>query len=95
MELGQDGVAPGNEGNGGNGGGDSSETGSPSLQVRDHFEDWGIWGEAALLANEAEDPVAILQLENQQLRAHVRIQEQKIGELEDLIAKLSLHLPEP
>ena len=94
MELGQDGVAPGNEGNGGNGGGDSSETGSPSLQVRDHFEDWGIWGEAAL-ENEAEDPVAILQLENQQLRAHVRIQEQKIGELEDLIAKLSLHLPEP
>ena len=95
MELGQDGVAPGNEGNGGNGGGDSSETGSPSLQVRDHFEDWGIWGAAALLANEAEDPVAVLQLENQQLRAHVRVQEQKIEELEDLIAKLSLHLPEP
>ena len=94
MELGQDGVAPGSEGNGGNGGGDSSETGSPSLQVRDNFEDWGIW-EAAALANEAEDPVAILQLENQQLRAHVRVQEQKIGELEDLIAKLSLHLPEP
>ena len=94
MEVGQDGVAPGNEGNGGNSGGDSSETGSPSLQVRDNIEDWGIWGEAAL-ANEAEDPVAILQLENQQLRAHVRVQEQKIGELEDLIAKLSLHLPEP
>ena len=91
MELGQDGVAPGSEGNGGNGDGDSSETGSPSLQVRDNFEDWGIWGEAALLANEAEDPVA----ENLQLRALVRVQEQKIRELEDLIAKLSLHLPEP
>jgi len=90
MELGQDGVAPGNEGNGGNGDGDSSETGSPSLQVRDNFEDWGIWG-AAALANEAEDPVA----ENLQLRALVRVQEQKIRELEDLIAKLSLHLPEP
>ena len=95
MELGQDGVAPGNEGNGGNGDGDSSETGSPSLQVRDNFEDWGIWEEAALLANEAEDPVAVLQLENNQLRAHVRVQEQRIEELEDLIAKLSLHLPEP
>ena len=94
MELGQDGGAPGNEGNGGNSGVDSSETGSPSLQVGDNFEDWGIWG-AAALANEAEDPVAILQLENQQLRAQVRVQEQKIGELEDLIAKLSLHLPEP
>ena len=90
MELGQDGVAPGNEGNGGNGGGDSSETSSPSLQVGDNFEDWGIWG-AAALANEAEDPVA----ENLQLRALVRVQEQKIRELEDLIAKLSLHLPEP
>ena len=90
MELGQDGVAPGNEGNGGNSGGDSSETGSPSLQVGDNFEDWGIWG-AAALANEAEDPVA----ENLQLRALVRVQEQKIRELEDLIAKLSLHLPEP
>ena len=94
MELGQDGGAPGNEGNGGNSGVDSSETGSPSLQVRDNFEDWGIWGEASL-ANEAEDPVAVLQLENHQLRAHIRVQEQKIGELEDLIAKLSLHLPEP
>ena len=90
MELGQDGVAPGSERNGGNDGGDSSETGSPSLQVRDNFEDWGIWG-AAALANEAEDPVA----ENLQLRALVRVQEQKIRELEDLIAKLSLHLPEP
>ena len=94
MELGQDGVTPGNEGNGGNGDGDSSETGSPSLQVGDNFEDWGIWG-AAALANEAEDPVAVQQLENLQLRALVRVQEQKIRELEDLIAKLSLHLPEP
>lgn len=94
MELGQDGVAPGNEGDGGNGDGDSSETGSSSLQVRDNFEDWGIWG-ASALANEAEDPVAVLQLENLELRALVRVQEQKIRELEDLIAKLSLHLPEP